>query len=148
MNLIKVSVFISVIDVIVTLKVPSYKYRFRRLLRPFIFIQSSSMMKKLLKSVALTVPEVLSVLLLLGFHLYFFTMIGMLVLPQTQTGVSLEKHEATGFEQLDTAIISLLVLLTTGMLIFVYECCQPYGPGMKIRTLLSDALRIVWTRRF
>ena len=44
------------------------------------------MMKKLLKSVVRTVPEMLSVLLLLAFHLYFFTMIGMLVLQEKQRG--------------------------------------------------------------
>ena len=43
-------------------------------------------MKKLLKSVVRTVPEMLSVLLLLAFHLYFFTMIGMLVLNERQRG--------------------------------------------------------------
>ena len=77
------------------------------------------MMKKLLKSVLLTVPEVLSVLLLLGFHLYFFTMIGMLVLPPAMgagfRGAAEPGFDSpTGFERLDTAVISLLVLLTTG----------------------------------
>ena len=119
------SVFLSIIDVIITLKVPAYTYRFRRLLRPFIFIQSSSMMKKLLKSVFLTVPEVLSVLLLLGFHLYFFTMIGMLVLPTTMKNEKPGDRDLfdspQGFERLDTAIISLLVLLTTGTTtIYIY----------------------------
>ena len=77
------------------------------------------MMKKLLKSVFLTIPEVLSVLLLLAFHLYFFTMIGMLVLPSNPNKHPGEANgtywsSPEGFEQLDTAIISLLVLLTTG----------------------------------
>ena len=86
----------------------------RRLLRPAIFIQSSSMMKKLLKSVFLTIPEVLSALLLLLFHLYFFTMIGMLVLPTSKKNDDGVFQSPTGFERLDTAIVSLLVLLTTG----------------------------------
>ncbi|CBY33072.1 unnamed protein product [Oikopleura dioica] len=110
------SVFISIVDIIISLHVPAYTYRLRRLLRPFIFIQSSSMMKKLLKSVILTVPEILGVLLLLGFHLYFFTMIGMLILPPSPNDPLSDDEwlsNPTGFEALDTAIISLLVLLTT-----------------------------------
>ena len=83
-----ISVLISFIDVCIDLSRDEDDsfLRLRRLLRPFIFIQSSSMMKKLLKAVLRTVPEMLSVLLLLAFHLYFFTMIGMLVLQERQRG--------------------------------------------------------------
>lgn len=81
------------------------------------------MMKKLLKSVIRTIPEMLSVLLLLAFHLYFFTMIGMLVLkeqenPSDESTVPRppfpEDGDAIYFARLGDAIISLLVLLTTG----------------------------------
>ena len=80
-------------------------------------------MKKLLKSVIRTIPEMLSVLLLLAFHLYFFTMIGMLVLkeqenPSDESTVPRppfpEDGDAIYFARLGDAIISLLVLLTTG----------------------------------
>ena len=98
-----------------------FKLRLRRLLRPAIFIQSSSMMKKLLKSVFLTIPEVLSALLLLLFHLYFFTMIGMLVLPTDKKNDDGVFESPTGFERLDTAIVSLLVLLTTGDIFRFFE---------------------------
>ena len=81
------------------------------------------MMKKLLKSVVRTIPEMLSVLVLLAFHLYFFTMIGMLVLRETEPpkdGQTVpsppfpEDGETMYFKHLKDAIISLLVLLTTG----------------------------------
>jgi hypothetical protein len=81
------------------------------------------MMKKLLKSVVRTIPEMLSVLVLLAFHLYFFTMIGMLVLRETQppkdgqtvpTPPFPEDGGTLYFDHLKDAIISLLVLLTTG----------------------------------
>jgi len=81
------------------------------------------MMKKLLKSVIRTIPEMLSVLLLLAFHLYFFTMIGMLVLKEQETPSDEstvprppfpEDGDAIYFARLGDAIISLLVLLTTG----------------------------------
>jgi len=118
------SCLFSMIDLIVDLTrdPETNMLRLRRLLRPFIFIQSSSMMKKLLKSVIRTIPEMLSVLLLLAFHLYFFTMIGMLVLkeqenPSDESTVPRppfpEDGDAIYFARLGDAIISLLVLLTT-----------------------------------
>ena len=79
------------------------------------------MMKKLLKSVFLTIPEVLSALLLLLFHLYFFTMIGMLVLPTDKKNDDGVFESPTGFERLDTAIVSLLVLLTTGYIFRFFQ---------------------------
>ncbi|XP_048767887.1 two pore channel protein 2-like isoform X2 [Ostrea edulis] len=55
--------------------------RFRRIIRPFFIINYSSIMKKTVKCLQRTLPEVVSVLLLLGLHLFVFSLIGMLLFP-------------------------------------------------------------------
>lgn len=57
-------------------------FRVRRYLRPFYLIQSSSLMKKAIKALRKTIPEIISVLVLLFIHLYFFTIVGMLIYPR------------------------------------------------------------------
>ncbi|XP_071791229.1 two pore channel protein 2-like isoform X1 [Asterias amurensis] len=62
--------------------------RFRRMLRPFFLLQNSTLMKKTVRSIIRTLPKVASVLLLLLVHLYFFTMVGMLIFPQPQHAIA------------------------------------------------------------
>ncbi|XP_038048853.1 two pore calcium channel protein 2-like [Patiria miniata] len=69
--------------------------RFRRLLRPFFLLQNSTLMKKTVRSIFRTLPKVASVLLLLMIHLYFFTMVGMLIFPQPQHHVRPNDAAAT-----------------------------------------------------
>ncbi|XP_072046369.1 two pore channel protein 2-like [Amphiura filiformis] len=108
--------------------------RFRRLLRPFFLLQNSSLMKKTLKSITRTVPKIASVLLMLMLHIYFFTMFGLLLfpLPERTNGTNSSTGDQNSsdviplpdepskyregqqfFTDIQTATISLLVLLTT-----------------------------------
>ncbi|CAH1799883.1 unnamed protein product [Owenia fusiformis] len=101
--------------------------RFRRMLRPFFLLQNSTLMKKTVNCLRRTLPEVISVLLLLGLHLFFFTLLGMLIFPEehrtpgkiapsnmsviVDQGESKEQH--VYFKTLSEATVNLLVLLTT-----------------------------------
>ncbi|XP_062515802.1 two pore channel protein 2-like [Corticium candelabrum] len=108
--------------------------KWRRLFRPFFLLQYSSLLKKTLKSINKTLPGIVGVLFLLALHLYFFTVLGMLLFTRkvtqpmkniTGSNVLLEAHLAKRhdvtlltesekyFSSLGTAFISLLVLLTT-----------------------------------
>ncbi|XP_076445544.1 two pore channel protein 2-like [Babylonia areolata] len=58
--------------------------RFRRMLRPFFILQNSSLMKKIVNCLCKTLPEVISVLVMLGLHLYIFTLFAMLIFPSPQ----------------------------------------------------------------
>uniref|UniRef100_A0A8C8FI79 Ion transport domain-containing protein n=1 Tax=Oncorhynchus tshawytscha TaxID=74940 RepID=A0A8C8FI79_ONCTS len=70
----------SVIDWTLTLSMYcDQNLRVRRLIRPFFLLQNSSLMKKTLKCIKRTLPEIASVILLLALHLCLFTMIGMLL---------------------------------------------------------------------
>ncbi|KAL9984267.1 hypothetical protein ACROYT_G006542 [Oculina patagonica] len=122
---------ISFIDVFVTLSTGcSQHVRIHRLLRPFFLLQNSSLMKKLLRAIKRTVPEILSVMFLLVLHLWFFTMFGMLLFPQasrhnstlasdqcntnktdSESGAACEGYKY--FSRLEVSLRSLLVLLTT-----------------------------------
>ncbi|XP_076011631.1 two pore channel protein 2 [Genypterus blacodes] len=104
---------VSVIDWMLSVSmVCDEKLRVRRLIRPFFLLQNSSLMKKTLKCIKRTLPEIASVILLLALHLCLFTMIGMLLFTKT------EETERNGewelyFRGLPHSLTSLLVLLTT-----------------------------------
>ncbi|KAM9659056.1 two pore channel protein 2 isoform 2-T2 [Trichechus inunguis] len=104
---------VSLIDWIVSLSVICWEtMRIRRLLRPFFLLQNSSMMKKTLKCIRSTLPEMASVALLLALHLCLFTMFGMLLFTGEKDD-GLSKERLTYFRNLPEALTSLLVLLTT-----------------------------------
>ncbi|XP_023857571.2 two pore channel protein 2 isoform X2 [Salvelinus sp. IW2-2015] len=86
--------------------------RVRRLIRPFFLLQNSSLMKKTLKCIKRTLPEIASVILLLALHLCLFTMIGMLLFAKGENPKRNGEWE-TYFRDLPTSLSSLLVLLTT-----------------------------------
>ncbi|RUS74810.1 hypothetical protein EGW08_017439 [Elysia chlorotica] len=97
--------------------------RFRRILRPYFLLQNSSLMKKIVRCLRRTMPEVMSVLMLMFFHLYIFTLLGMLIFPEFVIKSSQnstiphtndkDKEGSTYFKSLLDSFISLLVLLTT-----------------------------------
>ncbi|XP_067350562.1 two pore channel protein 2 isoform X4 [Channa argus] len=83
-----VVILVSVIDWVLSLSMLcDEKLRVRRLLRPFFLLQNSSLMKKTLKCIKRTVPEIASVILLLALHLCLFTMIGMLLFAKNEMSV-------------------------------------------------------------
>ncbi|XP_051553046.1 two pore channel protein 2 isoform X1 [Myxocyprinus asiaticus] len=86
--------------------------RVRRLIRPFFLLQNSSLMKKTLKCIKRTLPEIASVILLLALHICLFTMIGMLIFAKSDDSTKNGEWE-TYFKNLPKALSSLLVLLTT-----------------------------------
>ncbi|XP_017275020.1 two pore calcium channel protein 2 isoform X2 [Kryptolebias marmoratus] len=88
------------------------KLRVRRLLRPFFLLQNSSLMKKTLKCIKRTLPEIASVILLLALHLCLFTMIGMLLFAKTEDPKKNGEWELH-FRDMPSSLTSLLVLLTT-----------------------------------
>lgn len=88
------------------------RLRVRRLFRPFFLLQNSSLMKKTLKCIKRTLPEIASVILLLALHLCLFTMIGMLLFVKTEDPSKNGEWEGY-FRGLMNSMTSLLVLLTT-----------------------------------
>uniref|UniRef100_A0A8C9SUB1 Two pore segment channel 2 n=1 Tax=Scleropages formosus TaxID=113540 RepID=A0A8C9SUB1_SCLFO len=82
--------------------------RIRRIFRPFFLLQNSSLMKKTLKCIKRTLPEIASVILLITLHLFLFSMFGMLIFARGENG-----EWASYFRNLRQSITSLLVLLTT-----------------------------------
>ncbi|KAG9334530.1 hypothetical protein JZ751_007529, partial [Albula glossodonta] len=86
--------------------------RIRRLFRPFFLLQNSSLMKKTLKCIKRTLPEIASVILLLALHLCLFTMFGMLLFARGDNPEENGEWEAY-FKNLPQSLSSLLVLLTT-----------------------------------
>uniref|UniRef100_A0A4W5NXW6 Two pore channel protein 2 n=1 Tax=Hucho hucho TaxID=62062 RepID=A0A4W5NXW6_9TELE len=103
----------SVIDWALTLSTYcDQNLRVRRLIRPFFLLQNSSLMKKTLKCIKRTLPEIASVILLLALHLCLFTMIGMLLFAKGENPKHNGEWDAY-FRDLPTSLSSLLVLLTT-----------------------------------
>ncbi|KAK7912858.1 hypothetical protein WMY93_013069 [Mugilogobius chulae] len=88
------------------------RIRVRRIFRPFFLLQNSSLMKKTLKCIKRTLPEIASVILLLAMHLCLFTMIGMLLFVKTEDPSKNGEWESH-FRGMPNSISSLLVLLTT-----------------------------------
>ncbi|XP_061819819.1 two pore channel protein 2 isoform X1 [Nerophis lumbriciformis] len=108
-----VVISVSIIDWVLSISMAcDEKLRVRRLIRPFYLLQNSSLMKKTLKCIKRTLPEIASVILLLALHLCLFTMIGMLLFPKTEDPVKNEEWKVY-FRNLPTSLTSLLVLLTT-----------------------------------
>lgn len=104
---------VSVIDWVLSVSmVCDEKLRVRRLIRPFFLLQNSSLMKKTLKCIKRTLPEIASVILLLALHLCLFTMIGMLLFAKTEDPNKNGEWELH-FRNLPNSLTSLLVLLTT-----------------------------------
>ncbi|XP_046568015.1 LOW QUALITY PROTEIN: two pore channel protein 2-like [Haliotis rubra] len=123
---------ISLLDWSVSVALGCHEYiRFRRILRPFFLLQNSTIMKKTVNCLRRTLPEVASVLALLGLHIYLFTLFGMLLFPKIEVSymlgtLSIPKYntadplyklsktqESKYFRTLLDSFMSLLVLLTT-----------------------------------
>nr|XP_034345539.1 two pore calcium channel protein 2 isoform X2 [Arvicanthis niloticus] len=105
---------VSVVDWIVSLSFTCEEpLRVRRLLRPFFLLQNSSMMKKTLKCIRWSLPEMASVGLLLTIHLCLFTILGMLLFTIGEKDEALDKERLAYFRNLPEALTSFLVLLTT-----------------------------------
>ncbi|XP_047374996.1 two pore channel protein 2 isoform X1 [Sciurus carolinensis] len=105
---------VSVVDWTVSLGLLCQEpLRVRRLLRPFFLLQNSSMMKKTLKCIRWSLPEMASVGLLLLIHLCLFTVLGVLLFTVGQEDEQQRKERLTYFRDLLEAFTSLLVLLTT-----------------------------------
>uniref|UniRef100_A0A8C0PS77 Two pore segment channel 2 n=1 Tax=Canis lupus familiaris TaxID=9615 RepID=A0A8C0PS77_CANLF len=105
---------VSLMDWIVSLGLVCQEpLRIRRLLRPFFLMQNSSMMKKTLKCIRSSLPEMASVMLLLALHLCVFTMFGMLLFTGEKQDHGQDRERLIYFRNLPEALTSLLVLLTT-----------------------------------
>ncbi|XP_034502161.1 two pore calcium channel protein 2 isoform X3 [Ailuropoda melanoleuca] len=105
---------VSLMDWIVSLSLVCQEpLRVRRLFRPFFLMQNSSMMKKTLKCVRSSLPEMASVMLLLALHLCVFTVFGMLLFTGEKQGDGQDRERLMYFRNLPEALTSLLVLLTT-----------------------------------
>ncbi|XP_034869365.1 two pore calcium channel protein 2 isoform X8 [Mirounga leonina] len=105
---------VSLMDWIVSLSLVCQEpLRIRRLLRPFFLMQNSSLMKKTLKCIRSSLPEMASVLLLLVVHLCGFTVFGMLLFAGEKQGDGQDRERLMYFHNLPEALTSLLVLLTT-----------------------------------
>ncbi|NWR93527.1 TPC2 protein, partial [Furnarius figulus] len=115
--------------------------RIRRILRPFFLLQNSSMMKKTLKSINSTLPEMASVVLLLAVHLSLFTMFAMLLFARTKDNQQ-DKEWMVYFRNLPDSLTSLLVLLTTAnnpdVMIPAYSKNRAYSIFFILFTVLGN----------
>ncbi|XP_014651228.1 PREDICTED: two pore calcium channel protein 2 [Ceratotherium simum simum] len=133
---------VSLLDWLVSLSLLCQEpLRIRRLLRPFFLMQNSSMMKKTLKCVRRSLPEMASVLLLLALHLCVFTMFGMLLFTREKDDGQ-DRERLTYFRNLPQALTSLLVLLTTAnnpdVMIPAYSKNRAYAIFFVVFTLIGS----------
>ncbi|XP_058382176.1 two pore channel protein 2 isoform X1 [Diceros bicornis minor] len=134
---------VSLLDWLVSLSLLCQEpLRIRRLLRPFFLMQNSSMMKKTLKCVRRSLPEMASVLLLLALHLCVFTMFGMLLFTREKQDDGQDRERLTYFRNLPQALTSLLVLLTTAnnpdVMIPAYSKNRAYAIFFIVFTLIGS----------
>ncbi|XP_058518685.1 two pore channel protein 2 isoform X1 [Ochotona princeps] len=117
------------------------RLRVRRLLRPFFLLQNSSMMKKTLKCLRCSLPDMASVGLLLAIHLGIFTMFGMLLFAG-EKDEGQDRERLTYFRNLPEALTSLLVLLTTAnnpdVMIPAYSRNRAYALFFILFTLIGS----------
>ncbi|XP_027764130.1 two pore calcium channel protein 2-like [Empidonax traillii] len=133
---------VSLMDWIVSLSFSCREsLRIRRIFRPFFLLQNSSMMKKTLKSINSTLPEMASVLLLLAVHLSLFTMFAMLLFARTKDNQQ-DKEWVVYFRNLPDSLTSLLVLLTTAnnpdVMIPAYSKNRAYSIFFILFTVLGN----------
>ncbi|KAM5224975.1 two pore channel protein 2 isoform 1-T3 [Hipposideros larvatus] len=116
--------------------------RIRRLFRPFFLLQNSSMMKKTLKCIRWSLPEMASVVLLLALHLCVFTMFGLLLFTGEKQDDAQDRERLTYFRNLPEALTSLLVLLTTAnnpdVMVPAYSKNRAYAIFFIIFTLIGS----------
>ncbi|XP_023566329.1 two pore calcium channel protein 2 isoform X2 [Octodon degus] len=116
--------------------------RLRRLLRPFFLLQNSSMMKKTLKCIRWSLPDMASVGLLLAIHLCLFTMLGMLLFTVGEKDAEPNRERLAYFRSLPEALTSLLVLLTTAnnpdVMIPAYSKNRAYAIFFIVFTLIGS----------
>ncbi|NWU15765.1 TPC2 protein, partial [Cephalopterus ornatus] len=133
---------VSLMDWVVSLSFScTESLRIRRILRPFFLLQNSSMMKKTLKSINSTLPEMASVVLLLAVHLSLFTMFAMLLFARTKDNQQ-DKEWVVYFRNLPDSLTSLLVLLTTAnnpdVMIPAYSKNRAYSIFFILFTVLGN----------
>ncbi|XP_030643851.1 two pore calcium channel protein 2-like [Chanos chanos] len=106
----------SIVDWTLSLSVVCNEVRhhlsIRKIIRPFFLLQNSSLMKKTLKCIKRTLPEITSVILLILLHLCLFTMFGMVIFARGEETEDSGEWESY-FKDLPQSLSSLLVLLTT-----------------------------------
>ncbi|XP_021082928.1 two pore calcium channel protein 2 isoform X3 [Mesocricetus auratus] len=134
---------VSVVDWTVSLSLSCEEsLRVRRSLRPFFLMQNSSMMKKTLKCIRSSLPEMASVVLLLTIHLCLFTIIGMLLFSIGEKDEAQNKERLAYFRNLPEALTSLLILLTTSnnpdVMIPAYTQNRAYALFFIIFTLIGS----------
>ncbi|XP_055987561.1 two pore channel protein 2 [Sorex fumeus] len=134
---------VSLTDWMVSLSVLCQEpLRVRRLLRPFFLLQNSSMMKKTLKCIQWSLPEIASVVLLLLLHLFLFTMFGMLLFASDKGSSGRDRERQIYFRNLPEALTSLLVLLTMAnnpdVMIPVYSENRAYAVFFILFTLIGS----------
>ncbi|KAL8606785.1 hypothetical protein ACOMHN_049614 [Nucella lapillus] len=69
--------------------------RVRRIVRPYFILLNSSLMKKTVNCLRRSLPEVFNVLIMLGMHLYIFTLFAMLLFPTTEESATQPANGST-----------------------------------------------------